>query len=454
MGMNTRSIAFYYTDLGERSSLEALHSEFLSRGWNAMMTTNLNEYAEIGVYGCGVNRLYNFAEHRSESPNNEFSVMTIHDLYQDNGDKWKFFQKEPWSNFDLALLPNQMWLEYYLEAHSAGIPGARFGAAVGGYPKADTFLNGKDRCIEPKLSDEKIKILVAASWQSRKVIKDLKMLRSDSRFEITVKSAPWSDDFETIAEGPWRDVLIAQSKEASFVDSITANLEGIKSAKPEMDIFRLLSECDVVISNGSNVSFEGLLIGKPGICVSDWHHPGGSQGQETLSPSVIFPGILTGESRELIQLIDLALSSTFRALVDDGKQLLINGMECESSAAKSADKILYFYENRDRSVFKDSKVKTRLDDEFDETFVERAQRNILRSVKDVEKQALNSIVENYKRDSAVAERDSAVAERDSAVAERDSAVAERDSAVAERDSILNSGIWKATKPYRWLRDKF
>jgi hypothetical protein len=58
------------------------------------------------------------------------------------------------------------------------------------------------------------------------------------------------------------------------------------------------------------------------------------------------------------------------------------------------------------------------------------------------------------RDSAVAERDSAVAERDSAVAERDSAVAERDSAVAERDSVLNSGIWKTTKPYRWLRHKF
>jgi hypothetical protein len=52
------------------------------------------------------------------------------------------------------------------------------------------------------------------------------------------------------------------------------------------------------------------------------------------------------------------------------------------------------------------------------------------------------------------ERDSAVAERDSAVAERDSAVAERDSAVAERDSVLNSTIWKITKPYRILRSLF
>ena len=39
-------------------------------------------------------------------------------------------------------------------------------------------------------------------------------------------------------------------------------------------------------------------------------------------------------------------------------------------------------------------------------------------------------------------------------AERDSAVAERDSAVAERDSVLNSTIWKITKPYRKLRSLF
>jgi len=56
--------------------------------------------------------------------------------------------------------------------------------------------------------------------------------------------------------------------------------------------------------------------------------------------------------------------------------------------------------------------------------------------------------------SAIVERDSAVAERDSAVAERDSVVAERDSAVAERDSVLNSKIWKLTKPYRKLRSFF
>jgi len=50
--------------------------------------------------------------------------------------------------------------------------------------------------------------------------------------------------------------------------------------------------------------------------------------------------------------------------------------------------------------------------------------------------------------------DSAIADRDSAIADRDSAIADRDSAIADRDSILHSDIWKATKPYRWLRDRF
>jgi hypothetical protein len=47
----------------------------------------------------------------------------------------------------------------------------------------------------------------------------------------------------------------------------------------------------------------------------------------------------------------------------------------------------------------------------------------------------------------------ALAERDSALAERDSALAERDSALAERDSVLNSTIWKISKPYRSLKGK-
>jgi hypothetical protein len=58
------------------------------------------------------------------------------------------------------------------------------------------------------------------------------------------------------------------------------------------------------------------------------------------------------------------------------------------------------------------------------------------------------------RDSAIAERDSAIAERDSAIAERDSAIAERDSAIAERESVLNSKIWRLSKPYRIFRSKF
>jgi hypothetical protein len=64
------------------------------------------------------------------------------------------------------------------------------------------------------------------------------------------------------------------------------------------------------------------------------------------------------------------------------------------------------------------------------------------------------IFTSTERDNAIAERDNAIAERDNAIAERDNAIAERDNAIAERDNLINSNIWKATKPYRWLRDKF
>jgi FkbM family methyltransferase len=55
---------------------------------------------------------------------------------------------------------------------------------------------------------------------------------------------------------------------------------------------------------------------------------------------------------------------------------------------------------------------------------------------------------------SLSERDRAIAERDRAIAERDRAIAERDRAIAERDSVINSTIWKITKPYRKLRSLF
>ena len=50
--------------------------------------------------------------------------------------------------------------------------------------------------------------------------------------------------------------------------------------------------------------------------------------------------------------------------------------------------------------------------------------------------------------------DSAIQERDSAIQERDSAIQERDSAIQERDEIMNSRIWRISKTYRNLRNKF
>jgi hypothetical protein len=49
------------------------------------------------------------------------------------------------------------------------------------------------------------------------------------------------------------------------------------------------------------------------------------------------------------------------------------------------------------------------------------------------------------------------AERDGLTAERDGLTAERDGLTAERDALINSTIWKATKPVRrvvaWIKRK-
>jgi hypothetical protein len=61
------------------------------------------------------------------------------------------------------------------------------------------------------------------------------------------------------------------------------------------------------------------------------------------------------------------------------------------------------------------------------------------------------------RDGLTAERDGLTAERDGLTAERDGLTAERDGLTAERDALINSTIWKATKPVRrvvaWIKRK-
>ena len=58
------------------------------------------------------------------------------------------------------------------------------------------------------------------------------------------------------------------------------------------------------------------------------------------------------------------------------------------------------------------------------------------------------------RDDLTTERDQLTTERDQLTIERDDLTTERDQLTIERDNLLNSTIWRATKPIRWFVNLF
>jgi hypothetical protein len=111
-------------------------------------------------------------------------------------------------------------------------------------------------------------------------------------------------------------------------------------APDDEDIFALLSLCDVVLSNGSNVLFEGLLLDKPGVVVTDWHHPAGGRGEFETSPRVEFPGLLNGPTEAIRALTRTALSAAFQPLAAMGASQLVRAEDRGVGAVRSVDAIL------------------------------------------------------------------------------------------------------------------
>jgi hypothetical protein len=423
-----KKVNLYYSDPGELESLLPLMREFEKRGWTAQVTKDLSEHSSLGIYAVGANHLWDFVNGGFVAPPNEFSVIMLHDLAQDNGLGANFFLPSEWSNFDLGLLPNHLWMDYYVTASmSDSFIGPRFGAHITGYPKSDKSLT-ENVNIAPKqilrttsseFSESKINILLATSWSTCLQIEEaLKQIPLDT-YNLVVKVPNFEKDFSDLIGSPWQEVITDSRLESMRILDTFAMDPRISLVEPGRDIFDVLKCTDVILSNGSNIILEGLIQGIPSISVKDWTHPSGPNGREFSEVVMNQAGCIDTESSQILSSLILALSEEFVAKTQSVSFSLLPQSIRGRGAGLSANIIEHFFSER---------INVEVDSHSDRAIAER--------------------------DSAIAERDSAVAERDSAVAERDSAVAERDSAVAERDSVLNSTIWKLFKPYRKLRNIF
>jgi hypothetical protein len=261
------------------------------------------------------------------------------------------------------------------------------------------------------------------------MVQDLEKLVSDPRFQVSFKSPEQKEDFESEVFDPWKEVLIAQRIESKYVETLVREDTRFASLPNDLDIFSAIREADVIISNGSNVLFEGLICEKPGINITNWLHPVGERGELSRKPCVDFAGILSGNSQDLPKLIDLALSVEFSPLIKEGKSRIVSAHTLGKASHKSAELIIDSY----REILKGElpQISTnfpRASKNLDKSELELAQIKILQKNAEGGKFSDSSLF--------------------------DRAVAERDRAVAERDSVFNSTVWKLTKPYRKLRSLF
>lgn len=257
-----RAITFFVSDSIEELTVSEIADEARRRDWAVTHQRDLSAPAEIGFY---VSHVYDIPIVRAS-----FSVVMLHDLGQQQTSWPNFWQAEPWSAFDVGLLPGPRWQAMYDEVSAApafsGAP--RLGVYEVGWPKADRLCVRRDEFnrelnrvrSELRLPDGPT-ILYAPSYENDGKQDDVVQACSKLPVNLLIKQAPWSD--------AWPDI---QRNIREMADR-HRGLPRVHLLDPELDIMSALGLADLLITDESCVMFESLLQDVPTLSVQDWLVP-------------------------------------------------------------------------------------------------------------------------------------------------------------------------------------
>jgi len=271
-------IAFITEEESDSRVLRPLASEFESRGFKATWTNDLWYQAPVGIFAVHTNHFWNFETGVLRRPRCDFSAILLHDLGQDNGNGgYDYFSVDPWHFFDLGFVPGPSWIAKVLEAKSRGIALPRLGVIEGGWPP----LLERPPELSSRAHDRR-RLLLATSWTRREHLDGTLRALGARPYDVTVKLA---DPNVNIADdSPWVDVLMEAQAEKRWIREHPPQDRRLTIAPIGASIGDLLAAADIVISNGSSIAYEGLLWGRPAVCVTDWGHPSGPSGLELVDP--------------------------------------------------------------------------------------------------------------------------------------------------------------------------
>lgn len=254
-----KELTCFYSDGVEYQTCMPIAKEAERRGYKVSFTNNKHQKAEIGLY----------CQHVAYPKNSKFSVVMLHDMAQGHGNWPNIWRKEPWSLYDLGILPGPAWEKRWQQSVEHPFAHPRMGVIRGGWPKADS--------VRSKINDKKAKanirrklglnhervILYAPSWENDgkqdEFVKSLMNLDVD----LLLKQAPWSPESHKF--------VVDNIEEMNNLHrGIAPNVHIIDR---DTNIFDCIMAADLIVSEESSVMFEGLLMGVPSIAVTDWMVP-------------------------------------------------------------------------------------------------------------------------------------------------------------------------------------
>lgn len=264
--MKRHAFCAYPTDWIEEQSLAPILNAIRSRGIDIAIDRGMSAPSKVGLF---------LGHHKKNRPElAEYPVVMLHDLGQAHNVWPNFWDKEPWGDYGLGLLPNQAWKSMYDAYPHAGRK-PKDGVAVVGWPKADESFQKMTATNSSPMKGPRLRVLYAPSWEFDN--QQDKFLRAlvDLPIDIFIKQQHWEGmgHLQRVQEqaqkhqGKWANVTLLD---------------------PKTKIFDALSLVDCIVSDESSTMVEGFMVGCVPIAVMDWKVPDTNPPR---APSVPFPFI-------------------------------------------------------------------------------------------------------------------------------------------------------------------
>lgn len=266
--MNRHTFCAYPTDWIEEQSLAAVFNALRARGIDITIDRGMSAPSKVGLF---------LGHHKKNRPAlAEYPVVMLHDLGQAHNVWPNFWDKEPWGDYSLGLLPNQAWKTMY-EAYPHAERKPKDGVIIAGWPKADVSfqkMTAAPSTASP-FKGQRLRVLYAPSWEFDN--QQDKFLRAlvDLPVDIFIKQQHWEgmghlqrvEEQASMHRGKWANVTLLD---------------------PKTKIFDALALTDCIVSDESSTMVEGFMVGCVPIAVMDWKVPDTNPPR---APSVPFPFI-------------------------------------------------------------------------------------------------------------------------------------------------------------------